>query len=86
MGVDVSVTNPVTIGAMTLQEYLDESGVSRGQLAELLGVSEVTVHRYLKKGTIPNAHVMPKVVAATGGKVQPNDFYQLPKKQRPKAV
>lgn len=62
---------------MTLEEYLRESGISRSEFAAKIGVTEVTIHRYLKKGAIPDRHIMPRVVKATGGKVQPNDFYAL---------
>lgn len=70
---------------MTLEQFIRESGMSRSELAEKIGVTEVTIHRYLKKGAIPDRDVMPRLVKATGGKVQPNDFYRLPKKYHTKA-
>ncbi len=71
---------------MTLEQFLAESDMSQTELAKLLEVSPVTVHRYLKKGAIPDRVVMPKLVTVTGGKVTPNDFYPPANKSPEKAL
>lgn len=80
--VDDSLTDTVRLVVMTLAEYLEESGATRAEAAEALGVSQVTVHRYLKEGAIPNREVMPRLVKWSNGKVTPNDFYELPKSRK----
>lgn len=60
---------------MTLQDYLTKSGTKRSELARALGVSAVSIHRYLKLGAIPPAPTMLKIFEVTDGQVAPNDFY-----------
>ena len=45
------------------------------ELAKRIGVTEVSLSRYEREERIPAREIMPKIVEATGGAVQPNDFY-----------
>jgi transcriptional regulator with XRE-family HTH domain len=62
---------------MTLDQYLTELNITEDAFAKTIGESQPTIHRY-RKGRIPrDPDVMEKIVAATGGKVTPNDFFGL---------
>lgn len=65
------------IVAMTLDAYLSENGISEAAFAQLVGTSQPNIHRMRKQGQTPNRALMAEIVKATGGKVQPNDFYGL---------
>ena len=60
---------------MTFKEYLEENNITLNQAAEDLKMPYEYVRRYANEGTIPSKENMQKIVAYTGGKVQPNDFY-----------
>lgn len=60
---------------MKLAAYLSSTDVSRDDFARRIGVSGVSVHRYISGVRIPRPDTMARIVAATGGAVQPNDFF-----------
>jgi len=63
---------------MFLDPYMKMYAISNEVLAEKLGVSPVTVHRYRKKKRVPEPEIMQRIYEITGGKVTPNDFHHLP--------
>ena len=60
---------------MKLKTYLTETNTKRGDLAKTIGVTEVAIHRYITGARIPRQETMSRIVAATNGAVQPNDFF-----------
>ena len=60
---------------MQLREYLSAEKVSIPDFAKAIEVSVQTVHRYLGGERTPRPEIMQRIKAATGGKVQPNDFF-----------
>ena len=60
---------------MQLHEYLKSNGIALPAFARTIGVSVQAVHRYAKGGRTPRPKVMDKIITATAGEVQPNDFY-----------
>jgi hypothetical protein len=72
------------IKAMTLIEWLSSSEKTQADLAEIIKQDatveqrdKVRAHR-IYHGAIPNEYEMPRIYAASGGKVTANDFYKLP--------
>lgn len=62
---------------MRLQEYLDQSGLTRAEFARRIGVRHITVTRYCESGRVPEASVMGKIIEATEGQVTANDFFDI---------
>ncbi len=62
---------------MKLQAYLTSKKETPNAFATRIGVPPHTVYRYLA-GRVPRPDIMGAVYKATKGKVQPNDFYELP--------
>lgn len=62
---------------MTLNDFLLASNLTEDAFAVRIGVSQPAVHRY-RNGRIPTPDVMQRIVEETGGKVTPNDFFDLP--------
>ena len=67
---------------MRLAEYLKNEGLSRSAFARDIGVKPGTVWRYClvrehPDHRIPTPAIMTRIVKATGGEVQPGDFYDL---------
>ncbi|MFQ5984666.1 MAG: helix-turn-helix domain-containing protein, partial [Alphaproteobacteria bacterium] len=60
---------------MKLAEYLTNQGISASDFAEKVGVAEASMSRYLSGKRLPRARVMRRIVEATGGAVEPNDFF-----------
>lgn len=65
-----------------LQAYLDQSGVSKDELAEQLGVHPITIYKYVRGDRVPEPGVMVKIAEITKGQVTPNDFYDIPDAKR----
>lgn len=61
---------------MTLTQYLAENRLSASAFGRLIGCSGMAVSRYARGRRIPHGDLMRRIVAATQGQVQPNDFYQ----------
>jgi len=60
--------------AMTLAEYLTQSGTSQAAFAAAIGKTPGTVSRYLAGTVAPTLDVMATIYDVTGGAVQPNDW------------
>lgn len=60
---------------MTLSEYLRQHDLTAASFAERIGVATMTVCRYAKGQRIPRRAIMARIVAATGGAVGPQDFF-----------
>jgi TorA maturation chaperone TorD len=60
---------------MRLQEYLDHKNITASQFAIEIGRAVSTVTRLAKGQAVPEPETMTKIIAATGGAVQPNDFF-----------
>lgn len=61
---------------MTLKAYLSSQGLTYEAFADLIGVANAaTAWRYANGKRIPRPAVMRRIVEATGGAVQPADFY-----------
>lgn len=67
---------------MTLREYVDKNKVSLREFSEKIGVGYYTLQRYLAGTRFPGPIEFAAIYKATGGKVQPNDFYDLRKATR----
>ncbi len=60
---------------MTLGDYLEANGITAAAFAAKVDVSPVAVHRYVRRGRVPERDVMQRIVDATSGQVRPDDFY-----------
>ena len=62
---------------MKLNTFLTTNGISTERFAKEVGASHrVTVHRWSNGERLPSRKFMPLIVKATGGEVQPEDFYE----------
>ncbi len=64
---------------MKLRTFLQRNKIPLTVFAKRLGVAYQTLQRYLSGKRHPAAAVMAKIYGQTGGKVGPNDFYELKK-------
>jgi predicted transcriptional regulator len=62
---------------MTLNDYLTDRNMLDQDFAKLVKCDRSTIYR-LRRGQRPSPDLMKQIVVATGGKVQPNDFYGVP--------
>jgi len=62
---------------MKLKEYIEDCKITQEQVALAVGTIQPNVSRWLSGESIPAPENMAKIVEWTGGKVQPNDFYDL---------
>ena len=60
---------------MKLSDYLKENDLTLSAFAEAVGLDVSTIHRAATGKVIPTRENMDAIVKATGGAVQPNDFY-----------
>lgn len=63
---------------MKLSAWLSEKKKKPMWLADKLGVSTVSARRYCNGERRPEYEVMLAIYQLTGGRVTPNDFYELP--------
>lgn len=61
---------------MQFSEYLKEKNITQEQAASELGVDQAQISYWARGIKLPNKENMKKIVEWSGGKVQPNDFYQ----------
>lgn len=66
------MVNSVT---MNLRPYLSENGISPADFAREIRVEPASVHRYLTGERIPRLEILERIVQATKGAVQANDFF-----------
>jgi len=71
---------------MQLVEWRQRRGMTKVELAELIGVSVMQLYRYEKGRCRPSPEVMRRIAHVTGGAVLPNDFYDLPDGHEQRAV
>ena len=62
---------------MKLADYMADQGVTPNDMAARLGCSEGAIRKWMYGERRPAPSWMPKIVEATDGKVQPNDFFAL---------
>ena len=60
---------------MKLDQYLTISELTIVKFAEMVGVSEVSMGRYAASKRVPRPTILRRIVAASGGAVQANDFF-----------
>lgn len=61
---------------MQLKEWIEKSGKTMKEFADILKSNYEDVRRYCAGEVIPRPDRMAKIVELTGGEVQPNDFYK----------
>jgi len=61
-----------------LEKYLQDEKLTATEFAARIDRSVSTVTRAMR-GSVPDPTTLEKIVAATNGKVQPNDFYPFSK-------
>lgn len=62
---------------MLLKDYLDRRGETMAAFSRRIGVTPEAVRWYCNGERVPRYNSMRRIVAATRGKVKPNDFYDL---------
>lgn len=60
---------------MTLSEYLDKTGTSASAFARKLGVSQVTVTRYVNRKRFPDKDTILRIEKLTDDMVRPADWF-----------
>lgn len=60
---------------MTLEKYLATVEKSEAAFARELGVSQVTINRYVRNERYPDPTMIARIEAATGRKVGVQDWY-----------
>lgn len=73
---DMRSTIVVGLGVMQLSKFLEERGETIAEFAERINLSHEAVRRYAARERIPRADIMPRIIEATAGQVQPNDFFE----------
>lgn len=63
---------------MKLSDYLTDRGMTVAEFATRVGVTPEAVRMWNSGNRQPNSSTMRKILKATGGRVQPNDFFELP--------
>lgn len=62
---------------MNLSTYLRTTGRTIPSLAAEVGVSAMAIRYWIERKRIPRAEAMARIAVATGGLVQPNDFFRV---------
>lgn len=71
---------------MKLADYLTDAGLKDEDFATKLGCDRTTVLRLRTAQQRPSHALMEKIIAATDGEVQPNDFFELPPRDEARAA
>ena len=58
-----------------LQKFLDDSGMTSGELAREIGVTQKAVYYWLREGRSPRPHNIRAVSKATNGAVTATDWF-----------
>ena len=61
---------------MRLKHYLESNQISQKDFAKAIGVTPLTIWRYLQNHRKPNCLVLSKIEKVTNGAVKPTDFEQ----------
>ena len=64
---------------MILKEYLKLNKISNKEFANTIGISPVSLSRYINGERIPEKDIFLKIFKKTNGFVSPNDFYFIKK-------
>ena len=64
---------------MILKEYLKFCGVTNKDFAKRIGISPVSLSRYISGERLPEKEIILKISSLTDGAVNPDDFYFKPK-------
>ena len=67
---------------MRLKEYLKLNKITNKQFSKELGISPVSLSRYISGERIPEKDIVLKILKQTDGSVSPNDFYYLKKNEQ----
>jgi len=72
----VQIAKSIYLSSMDdLIKYLEDTGLSQRAFAEQVGVRQACVSRWVTGKAYPDwEHSLPKIVKATGGKVDANSF------------
>jgi transcriptional regulator with XRE-family HTH domain len=62
---------------MKLTEYLKITNTTQDDFAKKVGLSQACISNYLNNRRFPSKYAMNKIFTLTGGKVSPNDFFNL---------
>lgn len=60
---------------MTLEKYLENSPLSEAAFAELIGVKQATVNRYVNGKRFPSPVMIQRIEKASKGKVKVMDWF-----------
>lgn len=60
---------------MKLGDYLDQNDLEVKDFADRIGMSAEAIRLYVAGRRVPRPEAMAKIIQATGGKVEPNDFF-----------
>lgn len=63
---------------MKLSAYLADADMKDEDFAAKVGCDRTTIFRIRTEQTRPSHPLMERIIAATAGAVQPNDFFDLP--------
>ena len=63
---------------MKLADYLASANLKDEDFAAKIGCDRTTVLRLRLEQTRPSHTLMEQIIEKTGGKVQPNDFFDIP--------
>jgi hypothetical protein len=58
---------------MTLDQYMTSIGITNAQLAKLVGVSDVMVHYWRRKGAVPKMRLRAAIDTLSEGAVNMHD-------------
>lgn len=70
---------------MKLKAWRIDRGLTQAEFAEAISVRTSAVSRY-ESGRVPGPEIVARIYLATGGRVQPGDFYNLPEVPDPEAA
>ncbi len=60
---------------MKLAQYLESVGLSVSEFAEMVGVAEASMSRYIAGKRVPRPEILHRITRASGGRVEANDFF-----------
>lgn len=63
---------------MTLDEWIKQEALTDAEFGAKIGRDRTTVSRIRREKTCPDPATMQAIVDATGGAVEPNDFFDIP--------
>ena len=66
------------MSSTALGRYMERHGIKPPEMASRLGVSLVSVYRYISGERRPEGDVMVRIRTLTGGEVRADDFYPDP--------